>query len=59
MVITRIFYIEYVFSPKIEEIVSLQKYQDEWSLDYTARQEIMNHKNDHVAPPSGLKCIGK
>ena len=22
------------FSPKIEEIVSLQKYQDEWSLDY-------------------------
>ena len=47
------------FSPKIEEIVSLQKYQDEWSLDYTARQEIMNHKNDHVAPPSGLKCIGK
>jgi len=28
------------FSPKIEEIVSLQKYQDEWSLD-TTRQEIM------------------
>lgn len=33
------------FSPKIEEIVSLQKYQDEWSLDYdTSRDYEKNHK---------------
>jgi len=47
------------FSPKIEEIVSLQKYQVKWSLDYDTSEIMKNRKNYHVAPPSGLKCIGK
>jgi len=42
------------FSPKLEEIVSLQKYQDEWSLDYDTSRDYEKSEKYHVAPPNGL-----